>query len=85
LETQNRVKKAIAKAHDPIEQEKRQEEFLKYSKKVLSKVDSFIDSGLTIREAIRKTKDFWGSGNLTCQTIEHMFAERKRIQKGRKK
>lgn len=85
--TQNRVSKAIQKTHDPVEIQKRQDEYEKYAGGILSKFDSFVSSGSPCRQAIKQTKEFFQKkgSDITCHIIELMLSERKRTQKGRKK
>lgn len=84
VETQNRTQKAIERAHDPVEQEKRDAQFGKYTEGILKVFDTFVASGLSAREAIRNTKEHFkkkGRDDLTCYTIELMVNERKRLRR----
>ncbi|GFO69885.1 hypothetical protein GMLC_34640 [Geomonas limicola] len=85
VETQNRVKKAQARAQDPVEREKRLQESLAYCNRILKKYDHLIKSGMAKREAIRETKKYHiGEGQpITCQEIEIMISHRRKL--GREK
>jgi hypothetical protein len=83
LETQNRVQKAIASAHDPVAQQKRAEEYQKYSERILSRYDSLLASGMSNRQAIRETKEYHKKrgSDLTCSMIELMVSERRKMRR----
>jgi hypothetical protein len=83
LMTQNRVDKAVTKAHDPIAKKEQEEVFRKHSERILSKFDLFAASELTQRQAIRKTMEFFKEkgSDLTCYAIELMVNDRKRMRR----
>lgn len=81
--TQNRTQRAIVRAHDPAEKEKRDEQFRKYSDSILKVYDAFVASGLPTREARKKTKEHMNKrgSDLTCHMIELMVRERNRLRR----
>lgn len=86
LERKFKTERAISRAHDPVEQKKRDERYKQFSDGILKTLDSFLSSGMKIQEAIRQTKQKCnkGGGFLTCGQIEIIARQAGRFRKGRK-
>lgn len=87
IKTRVSVEKAIQKARDVSFQENQRKSFEKYSARIVSQFDKFIESGLPARQAIRETKKVLNEGgsDLTCYTIELIVREAGRLAKKKNK
>lgn len=78
-----RFQKALDRVHDPVEVDKREDDYRKFSEGILAKFDAFVAAGSTPREAIRRTKSTWNKngGAITCQMIELVVRNAGRLRK----
>ena len=78
-----KVAQATARAHDPELAKKREEESRKADQTILHRFDLFVLSGMTNREAIRATRDYFNSRGLptTSYVIEITVRQYGRLSK----
>jgi hypothetical protein len=87
IQTRITVEKAIQKARDVSVEGESRKRFEKQSEIIVSKFDSFVESGLPARQAIRQTKEVLNNGGyeLTCYMVELIVRDAGRLSKRKKK
>jgi len=84
LNHRSKVAVAKAKAVDPVEIAKRQEQARRFDASILAKYDTFVLSGMTSREALRATKNSL-NGSVCTYTIELIVRSAGRLSKRKNK
>jgi len=84
LSHRSKVAVAVARSRDPLEIAKRQEQARRFDAVVLAKYDSFILSGMTVRESLRATKNAL-NGSICTYSIELICRSAGRFSKRKNK